>query len=235
MLFLTILQISLKDVFVGENGWAFLPEVVLRSVIMYVILFLSLKATGKRGLKQLSVFELIIILGLGSAAGDPMFYKEVGLIPVFIVFLIIVILYRLTTFAVSLSPRIESILEGDPTYIIEDGVFNVDCINKTQMGEDEFLAELRIEKISQLGQVKVAILETDGNLSVFYKEDAEVGYGLPILPKQLKEILKSVNKPGHYSCKFCGFTKFVEEAGTINCNHCKRKEWIVSSNEKRIV
>jgi uncharacterized membrane protein YcaP (DUF421 family) len=234
MLLFTPIQISLKDIFIGENGWGFLPEVILRSAVMYFVLFISLKATGKRGVKQLSVFELIIILGLGSAAGDPMFYKEVGIIPVMLVFLIIVVLYRLTTLALSLSPKLESLLEGDPTYIIEDGLFCVDNINKKQLGEDEFLAELRVEKISHLGQVRIAILETDGNLSVFYNEDDKVGYGLPTLPKQLAKSLTEITKPGHYSCKFCGFTKLVEQVGKINCTRCVHNEWVVSSNEKRI-
>ena len=234
MLLFTLMQISLKDIFIGENGWGFLPEVMVRSVVMYFVLFISLKATGKRGVKQLSVFELIIILGLGSAAGDPMFYKEVGLLSVMLVFLIIVVLYRLTTLALSLSPKFESLLEGDPIYIIEDGLFCLETINKKQLGEDEFLAELRVEKISQLGQVRIAILETDGNLSVFFKEDDEVSFGLPILPKQLKQNLSELTKPGYYSCKFCGFTKLVEQVGKMNCIRCKRKEWVVSSNEKRI-
>lgn len=234
MALFTLLQMSLKDVFIGENGWGFLPEVILRSVVMYFVLFIALKATGKRGLKQLSVFELIIILGLGSAAGDPMFYKEVGLIPVALVFLMIIIMYRLTTFAVSLSPKLESLLEGEPIYVIENGIFKIDKINKKQLGEDEFLSEFRLEKITQLGQIKIAILETDGNISVFYNDEGEVTYGLPILPKALKDSTTSIIDSAHYSCRFCGYTMLVKEKGEYICPNCSKKEWIRSSNEKRI-
>lgn len=234
MMQFTILQMSMKEILIGENGLGFLPEVILRTVVMYIVLFISLKATGKRGLKQLSVFELILILGLGSASGDPMFYKEVGLVSVILVFLIIISLYRLTTYAMSFSPKIESLLEGDPTYIIEDGLFCIDSINKKQMGQDEFLSELRVEKISQLGQVKVAILETDGRLSVFYQEDDNIGYGMPILPKFLGKTLTNIAETGYYSCKFCGFTKLVEQVGKMSCHRCGNNEWVASSKEKRI-
>jgi uncharacterized membrane protein YcaP (DUF421 family) len=69
---------------------SFLLEVIFRSTIMFTVLLLTLKVAGKRGVKQLSVFETIII-ALGSAAGDPMFYEEVGIIPPITVFLVIIL------------------------------------------------------------------------------------------------------------------------------------------------
>lgn len=231
---LVILQFSFKDFLIGENGLNFLPEVALRCIVMYIILFTSLKVTGKRGIKQLSVFELVIILGLGSAAGDPMFYKEVGIIPVALVFVIIIILYRLTTAAVAISPKLESILEGKPIYVIENGFFCIDNIKKNQLGEDEFLAELRREKVTQLGQVKTAILETDGELSVFFEEDSKVTYGLPTLPKLLNIKVNSLSDGTHYSCKFCGNTILPEKQNTVNCDRYGKIDWVESKNEKRI-
>ncbi|WP_278022113.1 hypothetical protein [Flavobacterium ginsengisoli] len=59
----------------------FILEVIFRSTVMFTILLLTLKLAGKRGVKQLSVFETVIIIALGSAAGDPMFYEDVGIIP----------------------------------------------------------------------------------------------------------------------------------------------------------
>lgn len=73
----------------GED-WSFLPETVLRSLIMFIVILISLRLLGKRGVKQLSIFELVVIIGLGSAAGDPMFYKDVGILPAIIVFSMVV-------------------------------------------------------------------------------------------------------------------------------------------------
>src|ERR1700752_1747921 len=75
----------------------FLWEVALRSVVMFILLLTILKLTGKRGVKQLSVFEMVIIISLGSAAGDPMFYENVGLVPCILVLIIVLALYRLVT------------------------------------------------------------------------------------------------------------------------------------------
>ena len=54
----------------------FLGEVALRSLYTFVLVFLFLKMTGRRGVRQMSLFEVLIILTLGSAAGDVAFYDD---------------------------------------------------------------------------------------------------------------------------------------------------------------
>ncbi|MDO1871320.1 DUF421 domain-containing protein, partial [Escherichia coli] len=55
----------------------------------FVLDFLFLKMTGRRGVRQMSLFEVLIILTLGSAAGDGVFYGDGPLVPVIIVFFIL--------------------------------------------------------------------------------------------------------------------------------------------------
>ena len=81
----------------GEEEWSFLPEVLLRSAIMFLVALIALRLIGKRGIMQ-GVFELVTIITLGSAAGDPMFYKKVGLLPAILVFVSIVLMYRFIKF-----------------------------------------------------------------------------------------------------------------------------------------
>lgn len=73
----------------------FLGEVALRSLYTFVLVFLFLKMTGRRGVRQMSLFEVLIILTLGSAAGDVAFYDDVPMVPVLIVFITLALLYRL--------------------------------------------------------------------------------------------------------------------------------------------
>lgn len=74
---------------------AFLGEVALRSFYTFVLVFLFLKVTGRRGVRQMSLFEVLIILTLGSAAGDVAFYDDVPMLPVLVVFITLALLYRL--------------------------------------------------------------------------------------------------------------------------------------------
>jgi uncharacterized membrane protein YcaP (DUF421 family) len=81
------------DILFGNENYAFLAEIAVRSLIMFLIIFAGLRLTSKRTVKQLSVFELLIIIALGSAAGDPMFYKDVGIVNSLMVFVVILLLY----------------------------------------------------------------------------------------------------------------------------------------------
>ncbi len=99
----------------------FLGEVALRSLYTFVLVFLFLKITGRRGVRQMSLFEVLIILTLGSAAGDVAFYDDVPMVPVFIVFVSLALLYRLVMWLMSKSEKLEDLLEGKPVVIVEDG------------------------------------------------------------------------------------------------------------------
>jgi hypothetical protein len=68
---------SWVELLFGTENWSFLPEVVLRTLIMFIIIMVSLRILGKRGVKQLSIFELVVIISLGTAAGDPDFQNSI--------------------------------------------------------------------------------------------------------------------------------------------------------------
>lgn len=175
-----------KELLWGDVDAYFLDDIAIRCVVMFLIVLFSLKILGKRGVKQLSVFELVIIISFGSAAGDPMFYKEVGLITALSVFIFIIICYKITTFLVFKFSAIEKVLEGEPIYLIEDGVFLIENFNKEHLGYDEFFSEMRQLNVSHLGQIDIAILEISGEMSLYFYEDKDVLYGLPILPNLFK-------------------------------------------------
>ena len=212
---------------------SFLLEVLFRSSIMFLLLLITLKFTGKRGVKQLSVFETVIIIALGSAAGDPMLYDNVGILPAIVVFIVILFLYRMVTWLAAKNKKVEEFLEGKTMAIIEDGKFSINNFKKETLAQDEFFSELRLQSIEHLGQVKIAYIETSGDISVFFYSDEEVKYGLPILPEKFQLKSKIISEIGNYSCSFCGFT---EEKNTEKdtCKICGKEEWLKSINSKRI-
>lgn len=200
---------------------------------MFIILLLTLKMAGKRGVKQLSIFETVIIIALGSAAGDPMFYEDVGIVPAAVVFTVIIILYRSVTWLTGKSKKFEEFIEGKTECLISDGKFSVSSFKKESLAQDEFFTELRIKSIEHLGQVKHAFIETSGEVSLFYYEDKDVGYGLPILPALFATKSKIIPNDGIYSCSFCGHTT-EQKAGTAICSVCKKEEWVASINTLRV-
>jgi len=227
-------DLEFKTLLLGEEKWSFLIETALRTLIMFLVILTGLRLLGKRGIKQLSVFELVVIIGLGSAAGDPMFYKDVGLLPAIIVFSIVILSYRLVTYFIGKNKSFEELVEGKSVCLIKGGVFAIENFKKEPLGSDEFFAELRMQSISHLGQIEEAIVETSGNLSIFYYTDDEVKYGLPVMPDSIAKSDTIIKVSGYHSCIFCGYTKMMEPVKEMTCPTCKRKEWVKSSNKKRV-
>jgi len=232
--FLQAKGFSWKELLLGSEEWIFLPETAMRTLVMFIIILISLTILGKRGVKQLSVFELVVIIGLGSAAGDPMFYKDVGLLPALIVFIIVISLYVFVTNMVGKNKKFENLLEGKPDLLVDEGSFAIENFEKEALGQDEFFAELRLKGVSHLGQVQTAIIETNGGISIFFYPDDEVKFGLPIMPDSLTQQTKQIKQVGVYACSFCGYSEKIEPVVQHICKECKRDRWVIATNNKRV-
>ena len=80
----------------GEENWDYLPQVLLKCLIIFIATIVTLRLIGRRGIMQ-GVFQTLTIIMLGSAAGDPMLYKNVGVLTAILVFLSIAAFYKFTT------------------------------------------------------------------------------------------------------------------------------------------
>lgn len=235
MIFLwAFLSFDLKQLLLGDENWDFLIETVVRTMIMLSVILISLRILGKRGVKQLSILELAVIIGLGSAAGDPMFYNDAGILPAIIVFIMTIGLYKFIIYLIGKSKHFENIMEGKPIYLIKNGAFSIENFLKESMGEDEFFSELRLQSVSQLGQVETAIQETSGGMSLIFYPDEEVKYGLPIMPGSLNDWQQKISNTDYYSCIFCGYTEKLKPTNKCNCPQCNKARWVKASNKKRV-
>lgn len=222
-----------EDVFVNELNWLFALEVVVRTLIMFAMILIVLRLSGKKGVRQLSVFEVAIIIAMGSAAGDPMFQKDVAIVPAVIVMVTILIFYRLLTWLAAKNERFESVLEGDPIRVVRDGKFELSEVNKHLIAKDEFFAEMRQVNIEHLGQVREALLETNGNVSFLFFADEQVKPGLPVWPETYKNKADIIPSPGSYACTYCGNVETLQ-SGAHDCQRCHKNEWVKSLDCVRI-
>lgn len=225
---------DMQTLLLGEEEWSFLLEAGFRTLVMFTVILLSLRLLGKRGIRQLSVFELGVIIGLGSAAGDPMFYKDVGLLPGMLVFAIVITLYRLVTGLFNRSPRFEKFMEGEPSTILNEGILQLHKFKKEPIALDEFYTELRLRNVSHLGQVRQAIIETNGEVSMFFYRDEEVKWGLPIIPEDCRYIHHKITNEDRYACTSCGNMQLLPPGPEYTCAICGNKRWLKAQNHTRI-
>ncbi|HGV3449433.1 TPA: DUF421 domain-containing protein [Raoultella planticola] len=212
----------------------FLAEVALRSVYTFVLVFIFLKITGRRGVRQMSLFEVLIILTLGSAAGDVAFYDDVPILPVLVVFVTLALLYRLIMWLMGKSETLENLLEGKPIPVIEQGELAWKNLQAENMTEFEFFMELRINGVEQLGQVRLAILETNGQISLYYYADRDVKAGLCILPPPHNASFATIPRDDEYACVRCSAVLKLRAGDKQLCPRCANAEWSRASRAKRV-
>lgn len=226
------MKLDWHTIFVNDLDFSYALEITLRTVLMFLFVLLLLRMSGKKGVRQLTIFEVAIIIALGSAAGDPMFNKDMAILPSLLVFALILGIYRFLTYFAARNEKIESILEGDPMYIIEDGMFTLEEESHTTFAKDEFFAEMRAASIEHVGQVRIAVLETNGQVSFYYYSDEDVRPGLPVLPKPYSQRSSNIPKRGNYACTFCGQVMKLSKAS--KCERCGHDEWVAAIDTCRI-
>lgn len=204
---------------------SFLGEVALRVLIAYAVVFTFLKISGRRGVQQLSLFEVVIILTLGSASGDVTFYEDVPVLPVLMVFVVLLALYRATTWCMSRFSTVGRLIEGEVITLIADGRYVVENLDRMNISENEFLMELRQKGIEHLGQVRLGLVEVDGQLSTYCYADDEVRPGLSVLPPAHRKTFTAIRQQGLYACTHCGHVQPLHTESPPACPRCSRTCW----------
>ena len=140
--------------------------ILIRSIILFLSLFLLMRLMGKRQLGQLEPSELVVsvlIADLGAHPlqdiGIPMIYGLVSIVTIFCLELI------LSGLALQ-SVKLRSFLWGKPCFLIEKGVINQKEMRRNRFTLDELTEELRRQSILDIRAVAYAVLETDGTLNV---------------------------------------------------------------------
>ncbi len=222
-------------IWLGEDMPAtFLWEVIFRTIVMYLLILVTLRIMGKRGIKQLSMFEFSIILALGSAAGDPMFYEDVPLTHSVVVFTIVISLYVFFNFLTEQHERVEKWFEGSAVCIIQDGEINLKAFKKQKLTYRELFGELRQYQVEHLGQVRKVYLESTGEISLFFLEEATIKPGLPIFPEVLAQANSKIEVAGWYACKHCGQVQELQPGAKYPCPKCRQDLWLKACTAPRI-
>lgn len=139
----------------------------LRTIVLYLVLILSVRVMGKRQIGQMEASELVVTMLIADLASIPM--QDEG-IPLFsgLVPMLTVLGLELVLSCISLrSITFRRLLCGRPVILIENGRILQQHLRATRVTLDELMAHLREKDVLDPRTVQYAILETNGNLSVF--------------------------------------------------------------------
>ncbi|MGM7722367.1 DUF421 domain-containing protein [Metabacillus sp. Hm71] len=146
-------------------------DVILRSFLFLAVLFLITKILGKKQLTELSFFEYVTGITIGSIAGEVIMGLDGnmwnGVVSIFI--------FGSVPFIVGIlslkSKRFRDLVEGKGTIFIKDGKVMEDNLKKERYTADELLELLRRKNVFQVADVEFAVLEPTGDLSVLLKKE----------------------------------------------------------------
>lgn len=163
----------------------------IRTIILYLILIVGLRLTGKRQIGELEPIELVLTLLLSDLASVPMQDFGIPLLNGVVPILTLLSLSTLFSYFSLRSVRFRSLVCGEPAVIIRDGILLQSVMRHNRLTLDELLEELRGQGICDISEVKYAILETSGQLSILLRSDCQ-----PITARQLsREVSDDVFLP----------------------------------------
>lgn len=226
-----VVPFDLQRMIFGDLPLLFGVEVIFRTMVIYAYALLLLRWLGSRTIGQLSTVEFLLVIALGSAVGDPMFYPDVPLLHSLIVVTVVVLANKGLDMLIARSKRAERIIDGKPIELIVDGVFCKKFLAGDHLGISEVFQRLRRHGIEQLGEVRYAFAEPDGEMTIFRKE-GKVPLGLPIVPPweiHPPEIIRAGTVlPGErrLACMHCGTT--LDGSGDTAlpvCPNCGHEKW----------
>ena len=148
-----------------------LPEVVLRTALVYLFLVAVLRISGKRQVGQLSVLELVVILVISDAVQNSMVGENTTLWGGLVAVVTLLGLdLGLKTLA-GRSKRFRVAIKGEPRLLIRDGLLLERAVKEEGLEADEVRAAVRSHGLARVEDVRLAVLETDGSISVIPRDD----------------------------------------------------------------
>ena len=170
--------------------------IVLKTVLFLAFIMLIMKIMGKRELGQLNAFDIIVFFMISEifslSIDDTSANVFKTLLPITVIFIIQIII----SFIVLKSNKLRKIIEENPSFIIKDGVIDQEKMKKLRYNIDDLMQQIRSDGIDNISQIKFAILESNGNLSVIEKgkENSKIPFPLIKDGEIDIKVLETLNK-----------------------------------------
>lgn len=146
----------------AEPWW----ELLLRGSVVYFVLFVLFRLSGKRQAGQMTPFDLLLLLIISNAVQNAMVGADTSIVGGLLVAVVLIVWNQALGWLTSRSRRFEDLLEGRPVVLIHNGHVFEDELRRNRMSIEELRGALRSEGCFDLNDAAFAILETNGHVSV---------------------------------------------------------------------
>ena len=175
-----------------------LAVIFIRTIVIYMILLAVMRFSGKRQIGEIQTSELVTTFLLSDIASYPLTDPAIPLLNAVVPIFTIIPLEIIFSFLTTKSSRLKKILDGDPSIIILHGKIQKKEMSRVRLSMEDLLCELRLKNIASVSDVDYAIVEQNGQISVFPKKEAPLSHAIVIDGILNEELLQKIGKNKHW-------------------------------------
>lgn len=151
-------------------------DMVLRAIGIYIFLLLAMRISGRRTLAEMTLFDFILVLVLSECSQQAIIGDDISIVGGCIAISTLIFADIAMSYIKQFFPRFGDVMEGQPLLLINDGEVLQDRLAQERVGEEDILeAARRLRGIGRLDQIKYAVLERSGGITIIPQDDAFQG------------------------------------------------------------
>lgn len=142
-------------------------DIIIRAVVIYLVLLIIMRLAGRRTLGEMTSFDLILLLIISEAIQQGLIGDDFSLTTAILLIITLISLDILFTYLKQKSKLLDRLIDGTPTIIVDEGKLLTDRMNKARVDESDILTAAReLHGLERLEQIKYAVLERNGKISI---------------------------------------------------------------------
>ncbi|WP_160673467.1 DUF421 domain-containing protein [Clostridium sp. C8-1-8] len=142
---------------------------IYKPLIIFFVLFILVRLTGKKSLSQITYFDYVSAITIGTIAGSITIEDNVGIIKGIVVMLVWILIPVIMSYIGSKNLTFQRKTVGEPIILIRNGTLDYNNLKKTKYNIEDLLMQLRKKEVFDISEVEFALLEVDGELSILKK------------------------------------------------------------------
>lgn len=155
------------------TNWHTLLEIALRTTVIYVLVLVGIRLTGKREVGQMTPFDLTLLLLLSNSVQNAMTGPDTSLLGGAVAALVLLVMNYLLADLSGLNRRFRRMIQGAPTLLVHNGAPIPSHMAREHVSQDELDRALREHGCNGCHDVALAVLEVDGAISVLRYDDVQ--------------------------------------------------------------
>jgi uncharacterized membrane protein YcaP (DUF421 family) len=161
-----------KPMFPGTHA---ILEIVFRTAVIYLVVLIGVRLSGKREVGQMTPFDLTLLLLISNSVQNAMTGPDTSLVGGIAAAVTLLLVNRLVAAISGSNRRLRKVIEGEPTLLVHDGAIITPHMTKEGVSMDELERALREHGISSYHDVALAVLEVDGSISCLKYDEITPG------------------------------------------------------------